>query len=65
MSLGEIEDVNEIADAGAIWSRITRAVDVHAGTLAERNFQHVGDEMGFFAVMFAKLGGRTGRVEVP
>ena len=64
MRAREIEDVNVIPDAGAIRSLVVGAVNFDVRFLAERDLEDVRDEMRLAAVIFAKLRGRPGGVEV-
>ncbi len=61
---GEIVDVDEIADAGAVRGGELFAVDLDLVLLAERDLEHIRNEVGFDAVILAKLLARTGGVEV-
>jgi hypothetical protein len=62
--LRQIHDVDVIADARAVRRRIIRAVNLALLRLAERDLEHVRDEMGFDAMMLAELLARAGGIEV-
>ena len=62
--LREIDDVDVIANAGAVGRRIIGAVNFALRRLAERDFEHVRDQMRFDAMMFAKFLARAGGVEI-
>ncbi len=64
MGLGEIDHVDVIADAGAVRGGVIGAVDFAMFFLAEGDLEHIGDEVGFDAVVFAVLFGGAGGVEV-
>ena len=53
--------MNVIANAGAIRRGVIGAVNLAMRRLAERNFEDVGNEMRFDAVMFAVFFARAGR----
>ena len=55
MSVGEIGDVNIVADAGSVRCRVIRAEDCDIGAAARYCVQDKGDEMGFGIVGFACL----------
>lgn len=61
---GEVDDVDEVADAGAVGCGVLVAIDGDFFGLAERNFEDIGDEVGFDAVVFAKFFGGAGGVKV-
>ena len=52
---GKIDNVNVIADAGAIRRVVIGPVNFDVRLLAERNFEHVRNEMGFDAMVFAEF----------
>lgn len=64
MGRGQILDVDEIPDAGAVWSGVSISENGDGIALAKGNFEDIWDEMGFDAVMFTEPGGGTGGVEV-
>ena len=64
MGLGEVEDVDVVADAGAVWGGVIGAEDVNGILLAEGDFEDIGDEMGFDAMIFAEFFGGSCGVEV-
>ena len=61
---GEVVDVDEIADAGAVGRGVFVAVDLRLLLLAERDLDDVGDEVGLDAVILAEFLARAGGVEV-
>ena len=64
MGLCEVEDVDVVADTGAVGRGVVGSEDGDVRFLSERDFEHVWDEMGFDAVIFAEaIGGACG-VEV-
>ena len=62
--LGEIDDVNVVADAGAVRRGVVGTENPTLLLLAKRNAQHVGDEVRLDPAMFTKLLAATGGVEV-
>ena len=64
MRLRQVEDVDVIADAGAVGRRIIRAENLALRLLAERDLQHVRNQMRLDAMMFAEFFARAGGVEV-
>src|SRR5881394_4432769 len=64
MSVGKVDDVNIIADTGAVWGGIIGAKDFTMIRLPERDFQDVGNEVSLDAVILAKLGAGAGGVEI-
>ena len=64
VGLGEVEDVDVVADAGAVGGGVIGAEDVHGILLAEGDFEDIGDEMGFDAMIFAEFFGGPCGVEV-
>src|SRR5205085_11152680 len=65
VSLRQIDDVNVIANAGAIGGRIIGAVEFALGGLAQRDLKDVGNQMRFGAVMLSEFFARAGRIEIP
>ena len=61
---GQINDVNVVPDTRAIGRRVIRAKDLAMRRLAERDPEHVGDQMSFDAVMLAEFGAGAGGVEI-
>jgi len=59
-----IEDVDVIADAGAIGSRIIRAENFDVRNDAHGGLENARDEMGFDAMVLAALGGCAGGIEI-
>ncbi len=64
MGLREIEDVDVIADAGAVRRLVIGAEDRDMLLLAERDFQDVRNEVRFDAVILAEFFGGASGVEV-
>ena len=62
--LGEVDDVNVVADAGAVRSGVVGAKNSALLRLAKRDAQHVGDEMRLDRALFAEFLAATGGVEV-
>src|ERR1700730_9443749 len=67
MCVGKILDVNVIADAGTVCSRIIDAVDLDVRSLSEGRLQHQWDEVCFGLVTLADLaiGIGSGGIEIP
>src|SRR5439155_21179283 len=61
---GQINDVNVIADTRAVGRRVIRAKELAMRRLAERNPEHVGDQVRLDAMMLAEPFAGTGCVEV-
>src|ERR1035438_4785244 len=64
MRLRQVEDVDVIADAGAIGRGIIRAVNFAVRLLSEGHLEHVRDEMRLHAVMLPEGCAGAGGVEV-
>jgi hypothetical protein len=66
MSLGQILDVNVVADRRSIRRRIIGSIDVDMRPLLEGRLQHQRNEMGFGLVKFTDLALRvsSGGIEV-
>jgi len=64
VGVGEVDDMDIIADAGAVGSRVVGAEDQDVFGLPEGDAEDVGNEVGFDAVMFAEALGGTGGIEV-
>src|SRR6266849_9663621 len=64
MGIGDIEDVDVIADAGSVWCRVVRAEDIDIGQSAAGGIENPRDEMRFHAMMLAAFPGGSGSVEV-
>src|SRR5438876_1965117 len=62
--LGEVNDVNVVANASAIRRGVIGAEDVALRRLAEDGLEHVGNQMRLDSVVFAEALARTRRVEV-
>src|SRR6185312_4775991 len=61
---GEVFDVDVVADAGAVGSRIVVAIDVDAGAAAEGDVENDGDQVRLGFVGFAVSIDRARDVEV-
>ena len=64
MRLRQIEDVNVIADARTVRSRVVGAVNLHCVPLPERHPENIRNQMGLDAMIFPIFFGRAGRIEV-
>src|SRR5262249_25135606 len=64
MRVGEIEDVNVIANTGSIRSVVVGAVDFDVRFCNERHLQHSRNEMRLRSMVFAKFLRCTGGVEI-
>ncbi len=64
MGVGDVEDVNVIADAGAIGRGIVRAENFELRNEPEGGIQNFRNEMGFDAVAFTTFGRGTGSIEI-
>jgi len=65
MGVGEILDVDVIADRCAVARRIVGPVDVDRLSGAERDAQDIGDQVRLGVVILAEAAARAGDVEVP
>ena len=64
VSGGEIVDMDEVADASSIWSRIVGPEDGNRAGSAESGVQDIGDEMGLGFVMLTVAVPCAGGVEL-
>ncbi len=64
MGIGDVEDVDVIADAGAVGRGVIGAEDFELRNDAESGVENFRDEMGLDAMGFAALGGSAGGVEI-
>ena len=64
MGLGDVDDVDVVADAGAVWRGIIGAEDLAFLGLSEGDLEHVGDQVRLHPVMFAEAFAGPGGVEV-
>ena len=66
VGIGQITDMDVVADAGAIRRRIVIPEDLQIGTLAAHHIEHQRDQMGFRLMVLAQITGRisTGRIEI-
>ena len=55
VGVGEIGDVDVVADTGTIRRRVIGAENLHLRLLAEWHLEDVGDDVGFLPVMFAEF----------
>jgi len=62
--IGNVEDVNVIADAGAIGRRVIGAEDFELGNDSQGGIENERDEMCFDAMGFATFGRGAGGVEI-
>ena len=60
----EIDNVDVVANAGAVRRLIIGAVNFQVRFLTERDFEHVWNQMGLDPMIFAKIPRCTGRVEI-
>ena len=60
----QIQDVDVVANAGAVRSLVIRPINLHVRLLPKRDFQDIRNEMGLEPVIFAKIFRRAGRIEV-
>src|SRR4029077_2838119 len=64
MRVGEIEDVNVIANTGSIRRVVVGSVNFDVRFFTERHLQHSGNEMRLRSMVFAKSLGSAGGIEV-
>jgi hypothetical protein len=64
VSIGNVEYVNIIADAGAVWCRIISTKDRNPRMARLDGMQHKRDKMGFVAAGFAAMLGGAGNIEI-
>lgn len=64
VGIGDIEDVDVIANAGAVGGGVIGTEDFELRDEAESGVENFGDEMGFDAMGFAALCGGAGGVEI-
>ena len=64
VGLGKVENMNVVADAGAVRRGVIGAENIHRLALAEGDFKDVRDEVRFDAVVFAELFGGSRRVKI-
>ena len=64
MRARQIENVNVVANAGAIRCVVIGAVNFNMRFFAERDLQHIRDEMRLAAMVFAKFCRRAGGIEI-
>jgi hypothetical protein len=64
VDVGEVLHVDVVAHGGAVGGGVVGAEDLDGLALAEGDFQNVGDEMGFDAVVFAAARAGAGGIEV-
>jgi hypothetical protein len=62
--IGNVEDVDVIADAGAVGRGIVRAENFELRKETEGGVENLGDEVGFHAVGFAAFGGSASGIEI-
>src|SRR2546426_11550262 len=64
MGIGDIEHVDVIADAGAIWCGIVRAEDIDMGKPTAGGIENAGNDVSFHTMMLAAFLGGSSRVEI-
>ena len=64
MGIGDVEDVDIVADAGTVGRRVIGAEDFEVRNDAESSVENFRDEVGLDAMGLAALGGGTGGVEI-
>jgi hypothetical protein len=64
MGIRDVEHVDVVADAGAVWRGVIGAENFHVGNGARCGVENAGDEVGFDAMVLATFGGGAGSVEV-
>ena len=66
MGIGQITDMDVIANAGAIRRVVVVAEDLQVGSMATHHVEHQRDQVGFRVVLFAEISVRisAGGVEV-
>src|SRR4029453_2986536 len=64
MRVGEIEDVNVIANTGSIWRVVVGSVNFDVRSFSESHLQHSWNEMRLRSMVFAKSLGCAGGIEV-
>ena len=64
VGIGDIEDVDVIADAGAVGGGVVRAENFDLRNNAQGSVENFRNEMGFDAMAFTALGGGTGGVKI-
>jgi len=62
VGIGDIENVDVIANAGAVWRGVVGTENFELRDEAEGGVENFGNEVGFDAVGFATLGGGAGIV---
>ena len=64
VGVGEVGDVNVVADAGAVGGVVVFAEDGNTLATSQSNIQDEGDDVGLGLVRFAAIGEGAGYVEV-
>src|SRR5712692_8983572 len=64
VGIGDVEDVNVIADAGSVGCGVVRAEDIDMGQATGGGIENPGNEMSFHAMVLAALLGGSGSVEI-
>jgi len=64
VGIGDVQDVNVIADAGAVGGGIVRAENFEMRNVAKGSVENARDEMSFDAMGLAAFGGRSGSIEI-
>lgn len=64
VGIGDIQDVNVVANAGAVGSGVIGAEDFEVWNNTQSSVENFRNEVGFDAMGFAALGGCAGGVEI-
>ena len=64
MGIGDIQDVNVVAYAGAVGSGVIGAKDFEVWNNAQSSIENFRNEVGFDAMSLAALGGCAGGIEI-
>src|SRR5271166_2758855 len=64
VGIGYVENVDKVADAGAVGSRIVEAEDFHLRKNSQSGVEDPRNQVGFHAVVFATLFAGAGGVEI-
>jgi hypothetical protein len=64
MGISDVQNVNVIADAGAIWRWVVRAKDSDVRVASLDSLQGERDEMGFVAAAFTAIAGSASNIEI-
>lgn len=64
MGIGDVQNVDVVADASAVGGRIVGAKDFELGNRAKGGVENFGDEVSFDAMGFAAQGGSASDIEI-